>query len=112
MEIKRVRKHAELGSFFVEVTIYVDGDGGMRKITSKMIDLGEIKRFLQICKDLRGIGSVHTMQAIRQMKDGKTLEGWFERYLFDGYWPSLARLSNYKIFQIAEDGVYEVEIAE
>lgn len=112
MEIKRVKKHADVGNFFVEAIIYVSGDGGMRKITSKMIDLDEVKRFLQICKDLRGIGMVSTMQAIRQMKDGKTLEGWFEKYLFDGYWPSLARLSNYNIFQIAEDGVYQVEIPE
>lgn len=112
MKIKRIKKRANVGMFFVEVTAYVDGDGGMRMLTSKAVDLEDIKKFMRICEDLRGTGTVRTLQAIRQMKDGATLEGWFEKYLFDGYWPSLARIANHKVFQISEDGIYEVEITE
>lgn len=112
MKVERQRKYAEVGLFFVEVITYVEGEGGTSMITSRAVDLDGIKKFIQIMENLRGTGMVPTTMAIRQMKDGRTLEGWFDKYLFNGYWKSSARICNWNVFEITAEGIYQVEISE
>ncbi len=109
MEINRVKKVADVGKFFVEVIAIVNGDGCMHKITSVPVKKEEMELFEQINEKLNGTGSVPSTMAIRQMRDGISKEKWFKNNLFGSYWPSLARICNYKWFEIAEDGIYEVK---
>lgn len=110
MSITRLKNVAEVGMFFVEVTAIADGESCLRKVTSKPVGIEDVKKFEQICTNLQGTGCVPTLRVIRQMKDGLSLERWFSQYLFEDYWPSLARLCNHTWQQVTEDGIYQVEV--
>lgn len=108
MEVNRVKKVADVGRFFVEVIAIVSGDGCMRKIISKAVGKEDMEMFEQIYQDLKSTGCVPSAVAIRKMEDGIRKEKWFKDYLFDGYWPSLAKMCNCTWYENAEDGIYEV----
>ena len=109
MDINRVENVAKVGMFFVEVVAIVNGESCLRKITSKPVEMEGLERFEQINENLERTGEVPTLQAIRQMKDGKMLENWFAD-LFNNFWPFLGKLCNHIWYQITEEGICQVEV--